>query len=114
MTVEARPRFIDVALEFSPAPMGRTRRQGRFSGEAFREDLLKPALRISDIVVVDLDGTSGLSTGFLDEGIAGIVRDGTIVEPEFWRRVKIISTRDPLVINDIRVLVSSATRAVAA
>lgn len=100
---------IDLAQAFSPTPLGRTRRQGKFSGEAFREDHLKPALERYDIVRVDLDGATGLSTGFLDEAFAGLVRDRTLGRDEFLNRVKIIATRDPVVISEIAVFVDRAS-----
>lgn len=99
---------IDLAADFSPTPLGRTRLQGRFSGEAFREDHLRPALKRAEIVRVDLDGASGLSTGFLDEAFAGLVRDRTLSRDEFFQRVKIIATRDPFVGQEVRTFVERA------
>lgn len=99
---------IDLAADFSPTPLGRTRAQGRYSGEAFREDHLKQALRRAEIVRVDLDGASGLSTGFLDEAFAGLVRDRTLTRDEFFQRIKIIATRDPFVGQEVRTFVERA------
>ena len=36
-------REIDLARSFTPYPVGRTRSDGRYSGEAFRDDYLVPA-----------------------------------------------------------------------
>lgn len=99
---------IDLAKEFSPTPLGRTRVQGRFSGQAFREDHLRKALDKFHIVRIDVDGATGLSTGFLDEAFAGLVRDGTLTREAFFERVKIIATRDPVVIDEVRVFVTRA------
>ena len=101
-------REIDLASEFSPTPLGRHRRQGRFSGEAFREDHLRDALLRHELVVVDLDGASGLSTGFLDEAFAGLVRDHTLTEAEFWRRIRLIATKDPYLVEEVRRFVKKA------
>lgn len=101
-------REIDLAADFSPTPLGRTRRQGRFSGEAFREDVLRPALEASSHVSVDLDRASGLSTGFLDEAFAGLVRDRTLTEQQFWDRVTIVATRDPFLVDEIKRFVHRA------
>lgn len=101
-------KLIDLAKSFSATPLGRTRKQGRFSGEAFREDHMKPALAEAIKVVVDLDGASGLSTGFLDEAFAGLVRDRTLTVAQFNERVVIRATRDPLVIEEIGHFVEKA------
>lgn len=100
---------INLAKEFSPTPLGRTRAQGRYSGEAFREDFLRPALERFSVVVVDLDGASGLSTGFLDEAFAGLVRRGYVTLADFSRRVRVIANRDPAVLDEIMEFVSRAT-----
>lgn len=105
---------IDVARDFSPTPLGRTRKQGRFSGEAFREDVLRPALKRSEKLTVVLDGATGLSTGFLDEAFAGLVRDGTLGETEFWARFEIVADRDPGLLVEIRTFVSRAAQQAAA
>ncbi|MFC3078208.1 STAS-like domain-containing protein [Phenylobacterium terrae] len=99
---------IDLAADFSPTPLGRYKRQGRFSGEAFREDHLKPALNRYRRITIDLDGATGLSTGFLDEAFAGLVRDGTLSETGFWDRIELIATRDPGVLSEVRTFVSRA------
>ena len=105
---------IDMARDFSPTPLGRHRSQGRFSGQAFREDLLKPALERAYIVRVDLDGVTGLSTGVLDEAFGGLVRDRTLKMGEFFERVKIIATRDPGVVDEVRAFVSRADQQLSA
>ena len=99
---------IVLAKRFSPFPVGRYRWQGRYSGEAFREDVLWPALQQHEEVVVVLDGVSGLSTGFLDEAFAGIVREGYLSEAELWRRLQIVSERDPYIVSEIRSFVHKA------
>lgn len=99
---------IDLATAFSPTPLGRTRSQGRFSGEAFREDHMRRALLRAQVVRVNLDGATGLSTGFLDEAFAGLVRDGTLTVTEFRERVQIVANRDPGVTSEIMTFVSRA------
>lgn len=105
---------VDLATEFSPTPLGRYRRQGRYSGEAFREDVLRPALAKHRVIEVDLDGASGLSTGFLDEAFGGLVREGVLTAQEFHQRVIVVATRDPLLADEIREYVAKAASQVAA
>lgn len=63
--------------EFSQFPGGSLREQGDHSGQEFREEHLAPALREAIasglIVVVNLDGTMGLSTAFSREAFGGLV-----------------------------------------
>ncbi len=68
------PRVIDVAASFTTTPGGRYRREGEWSGEEFREDILEPALHDGAEVIVDLDGPEGFTTSFLEEVFGGIVR----------------------------------------
>lgn len=69
---------ISIAEDFSPTPGGRTATDGEFSGEAFREQLLAPAIAQAiagrGTVVVDLDGAEGFPSSFLEEAFGGLVR----------------------------------------
>jgi STAS-like domain of unknown function (DUF4325) len=83
---------ISVAQDFSPSPAGRYRSDGTFSGEAFREDLLVPALKESEQIVIDLDGTSGYGSSFLEEAFGGAVRSG-FSEADLVSKVRFKSSR---------------------
>ena len=61
--------------DFSKNPAGRTRVDGPFSAEAFRDDILIPALNANDKVEVNLDGTIGIAASFLQEAFAGLMAD---------------------------------------
>lgn len=75
---------LSVAQDFSPSPAGRYPEDGPFPGATFRDKLLIPALKNNDKVVVNLDGTSGYGSSFLEEAFGGLVRNGfshkTLVE----------------------------------
>jgi hypothetical protein len=66
--------------DFAPSPGGRYVSDGEFSGEWFRDVILAPALSAaqsaSDILVVELDGTSGYGSSFLEETFGGLIRRG--------------------------------------
>jgi hypothetical protein len=98
---------IHVATEFSPTPIGRYKWQGRHSGEAFRE-VLKDRLRQSRVVEIDLSGTSGLSTGFLDEAFAGLIRENIISPQDYDLRISVVCRDDPSVLDTIHKYVSEA------
>ena len=67
---------INVAREFSRFPGGRFFTDGQFSGQRFREELLEPVLRNHPNVqvTVELDGTLGFGSSFLEEAFGGLVR----------------------------------------
>ncbi len=69
-------KTIDIGLDFSKVPAGRHPEDGDFSGETFREQLLKPALEKYDRVEVVLDNTEGFGSSFLEEAFGGLVRLG--------------------------------------
>jgi len=69
-------RSIALAREFSKFPGGRYRSKGVFSGEEFRDEFLIPALKAEKLVVVQLDGTEGYGSSFLEEAFGGLVRKG--------------------------------------
>lgn len=66
---------LHIAKDFSPNPAGRYVSDGPFSGEAFRERLLWPAIQRCDEVTVDLDGARGFGSSFLEEAFGGLVRE---------------------------------------
>ena len=70
---------IEVA-KYSKFPGPRYKKDGPGSGESFREEVLKPALRkaISEggRVNVVLDNVAGYGSSFLEEAFGGLVRSG--------------------------------------
>jgi hypothetical protein len=75
---------VDVGRDFSRTPGGRYRREGRWSGEEFRDDILMPRLQKCDVVRVNLDSADGFTTSFLEEVFGGLVRT---LGQEAFRRV---------------------------
>lgn len=85
--------------DFTEYPVPRYKRWGYGSGEEFRESVLKPALTDVSIdkdgnivLTIDLDGTKGYSSSFLEEAFGGAVREKLDVD-----RVKFISEDRSLV-----------------
>jgi len=92
-------KIINIASDFSKYPAGRSRRDGKFSAEHFREDVLVPALRWAEKengrVIVLLDGVYGYSSSFLEESFGGLVRR-RIFKPDWLRQALVIDARDPI------------------
>lgn len=63
-------------VKFSRTPFGRYRNSGPKSGEAFRKEMLEPALKNYDRVVLNIDGVAGLPSSFWEEAMGGLVRAG--------------------------------------
>jgi hypothetical protein len=84
---------ISVARDYSPYPGPRYVRQGPNSGEKFRRLLVK-ALSDHGSVLVDLDGTTGFGSSFLDEAFGGLVRNEGMRKADLLKRLVIKSDLD--------------------
>lgn len=81
---------VHLATEFSTTPGGRFRTDGPYSGEAFREDVLLPLLREGAQIVVDLAGTEGFGSSFLEEAFGGLVRVHGHQFPQILERIDFV------------------------
>lgn len=93
-------KTINIAGDFSPCPGGRYRDDGQYSGQRFREDYLVPSLHAFDRVVVDLDGTEGYGSSFLDEAFGGLVRHEEFSRVDLHERLSLVSN-DPGYVEEI-------------
>lgn len=91
---------INVARDFSRYPSGRYRSDSRSSGEQFRDELLFPPLRSGTRVIVELDGTLGYGSSFLDEAFGGLKRDGDF-PAGFLSSAIILKTENPILKAEI-------------
>lgn len=94
---------IKIASDYTTAPGGRFKKLGYFSGEDFRERFLEPHLSNSseDIIIeIDLDGTEGFPSSFLDEAFGGLAR--LIGKERCLKSLNFISTEDMLLIDEIK------------
>ena len=77
MQEQAAKHEINIAKDFTRAPGPRYIIEGDYSGELFRKNFLEPLfIDPSDQskIFIDLDGTIGYGTSFLEEAFGGIVR----------------------------------------
>lgn len=81
---------INIARDFSETPAGRSYADGPDSGERFKNEYLEPALRECELVTVEIDGTLGYSSSFLEEAFGGTVRELGLTWAEATRRIRIV------------------------
>jgi hypothetical protein len=97
---------IDIGTDFSRFPAGRYRSDGKFSGERFRDDILVPALRSHQEVVLKLDGTMGFGSSFLEEVFGGLIRSGQFTAEQISSILRLESS-DKSLIDEIYEYISS-------
>ena len=100
-------KIISIAKDFSKAPAGRYKDYGKFSGEAFRDDILLPSLLDSKItsITIDLNGLEGVGSSFWDEVFGEIIRRKKISKSEFFNKVHFLCHDDETLIPTIRKII---------
>lgn len=95
-------KVINIAKDFSEEPIGRFPTDSDFNGQRFREEHLLPALSKFDKVIIQLDGTEGYGSSFLDEAFGGLVRINKLSKEEILKRLELISNEDESLIAEIQ------------
>lgn len=91
------PYVINIARDYARWPVGRYVTDGPYSGERFREEMLFPALKLHQQVSVELDGTIGHGSSFLEEAFAGLLRGGcNMSADEVERKLILVSKNEKL------------------
>ena len=97
---------LKIATDFSKTPGARYKEEGDFSGEEFREEVLLPkykeAKKNGCHLVVNLDGTAGLGTSFLEESFGGLIRINKLDYCELLDSLEFISMENPDYIDEIK------------
>ena len=95
--------------DFTKFPGPRYRKLGEFSGEEFRDDVLIPAInQYGNDVIVDLDGTLGYGSSFLEECFGGLIRNGISKADALALLSKIKSEEDKSLILEIESYIKDA------
>jgi len=99
---------LNIAREFSETPGPRDRSEGEFSGKQFLEELLRPRFeqvrREGQTLLVDLDGTEGYSTSFLEAAFGGLARE--VGKAAVVKTLTFKSDSEPYLIEEIKKYVS--------
>lgn len=101
---------ICIANDFSTTPGPRKRDDGTHSGQQFREEVLGPrylqAKERGDELLVDLDGTEGYATSFLEEAFGGLAREND--PADILQRLTFKSDDEPYTVEEIRTYIREA------
>jgi hypothetical protein len=96
---------IKIARDFSFSPGPRYIDEGKNSGEKFRKDILFPkfteAIETKRKIIVDLDGTDGYGTSFLEEAFGGLIRINKLSYEEIINCLTIISEEEDYLKDDV-------------
>jgi len=89
--------FLKISKDFSETPGARYYSDGNFSGEEFYEKILryafKEALEDDSKLVIDLDGTEGYATSFLDETFMRLAKE--FGKETVLKNIELISIEEP-------------------
>lgn len=94
-----------ISQDFSSTPGPRYIEEGEWSGQDLREKHLKglvnEAIKQSRSLIIDLDGTAGFGTSFLEEAFGGLIREDQFSGETLRRTLKFKSDEEPYLIEDI-------------
>ena len=103
---------LKIATDFSKAPGPRYIGEGMHSGEEFRQKVLYPrvldALSANTQLTIDLDGTFGFGTSFLEEAFGGLIRDNKLGIEELLSVIYFVSTEEPDLVDEIMAYMQQA------
>lgn len=92
---------FSIARDFSRFPGPRFARQGPHSGETLRRELKRQLSGLTGELVVDLDGTTGYGSSFLDEAFGGLVRSEHFPRDQLLAKLQFRSRLDPSYVDEI-------------
>ncbi|MGN4979434.1 MULTISPECIES: STAS-like domain-containing protein [unclassified Aeromonas] len=97
-------------IDFSEFPGARYRKLGPYSGEEFRDDVLIPAIKDNNHVIVNFDGVFGYGSSFLEEVFGGLIRSGIKQDVVMNIISSAISNDDPDILLEIKSYVEDAVK----
>lgn len=108
------PIVLSIARDFSETPGARFPKEGKWSGEEFREGPLKKAIdramALGYQLTVDLDGSAGYGTSFLEEAFGGLVRKKWYTLYELEKLMTIVCCDEPWLVEEIREYMMEASK----
>ncbi len=102
-------KYINISKDYTETPGARSKIDGDYSGEEFRQKFLEPLFQdITDEseIIITLDGTYGYGTSFLEEAFGGLARK--FGKDICIKRLRFISNDDPLLNDEIEEYIKNA------
>lgn len=98
-------KTLRIAKDFSRTPGPRYETEGDFSGEVFRKTILLPqiqeAIATGHKLRIELDGTAGYGTSFLEEAFGGLIRVDGLPHDVIVAAIDIVSDEEKYLKEDI-------------
>lgn len=99
-------KVFKIAEDFTDAPGGRYRTDGPFSGEELTDKITEELenLELGEGLLIDLDGTYGYASSFLEEAFGGLIikHDNPVLRlDDQWPLIEFKSDEEPYLIDDI-------------
>lgn len=106
MSIVMQSIKINISKDFSATPGPRYIKEGNFSGELFRKEILfdrvSEALEKDISFEINLDGTAGYGTSFLEESFGGLIRIHKLSYEKIIEKMTLISEEEEYLIDDIK------------
>lgn len=107
---------IKISTDFSQTPGPRSRDEGDFSGEEFLETILRP--KFEDVLdntgklLIDLDGTDGYATSFLESAFGGLSRlfNDKLSPNQILDKILFVSIEEPYLEKEIKEYIRDANK----
>ena len=102
--------IVNIAKDFSRTPGPRYIEEGDYSGESFVKDFFKPifdkAISLNQKIHINLDGTLGYGTSFLEEVFGGLTRE--YGKEKVINILSFVSNEEPYLVDDIMEYIDEA------
>ena len=91
---------VNIAKDFNRFPSGRFSKNGDTSGQDFRIKFLEDPIKKGEEITIELDGTIGYGSSFLEEAFGGLVRSLAVSAVNLKSQLHLVSS-DQLLIDEI-------------
>ncbi len=103
---------IIIKDDYTDIPGGRFKREGAYSGEEFRDNILlkrfEEAVSNNEKLLINFDGCFGFGTSFLEEAFGGLVR--VYDKRNVWETLKLVSNEDETIPGLVEKYIKDAER----
>lgn len=103
-------KIINLSKDYNRAPAGRYLNDSDYSGERFREEILSPALKDNDNVLIILDDLDGIGSSFWDEAFGGLIREDNFSKDDLDKKLKLKCDDDEYLVEHIESFIGDASK----